>query len=90
MGTRRENRRVLMTAAGRLFTLGTRLPGAWSAKPCARDPPSPRLGVTDATSRACGEPATANHLWKASAPKAANGKRRCANIASPERRTQNS
>jgi hypothetical protein len=41
METRRENRPVPMTVASGLLTLDMRLPGAWPAKPCARDPPSP-------------------------------------------------
>jgi hypothetical protein len=89
MGTRRENRPVLMAAVDRRSTLATRLPGAWSAKPSARDPPSQRLGVASATNKAGGLVGHAKPPDKAT-PKATNGKRRCANIASPERRTRKS
>jgi hypothetical protein len=41
MGTRRRNRPVSTAVAGGPLSLDTGLPGARSARPCARDPPSP-------------------------------------------------
>jgi hypothetical protein len=41
METRRENRPVSITDAGRLLRLDMTLPYTRSARPCARDPPSP-------------------------------------------------
>jgi hypothetical protein len=41
MGTRRRNRPVSTAVANRPRMLDTGLPGAHSARPCARDPPSP-------------------------------------------------
>jgi hypothetical protein len=91
METRLENRPVPMAGASGLLTLDMRLPRTQSAKPRARDPPSPRrpARVTNATSKAWpraphSKPAGGN----LPAPKATNGERRCDNIASPERRTR--
>lgn len=44
METRQENRPVFMTGASSLLTPDMRLPGARSAKPSARDPPTLRCG----------------------------------------------
>ena len=59
METEQENRPVFMTGASVLLTLDMRLPGARSAEPCARAPPTLRRGVTSAASRAFDGRATA-------------------------------
>jgi hypothetical protein len=54
METRRRNRPVSVTVANGLLRPDMRLSVAWSAKPCARDPP--RRASDNAASKACGRP----------------------------------
>jgi len=83
METRRRNHPVPVTVASDPLTLGTGLPGARSAKPRARDPPSPvPRESSSATSRAC-RCTTANPPGKTSPHPRPKRERRCTNIASP-------
>jgi hypothetical protein len=88
METEQENRPVFMTGARAPLTPDMRLPGARSAEPCARDPPTLCRGgyqrFQQGLRRACHGNPPGEDLPTC---KAANGERRCVNIASPERRT---
>ena len=88
MGTRLRNRPVSTAVANRPRTLETGLPGAHSARPCARDPPSsvPRVSY-QSNQQAANVPWHTRH-GKTPGHSRPKGKRRCSNIASPQRRTR--
>lgn len=89
METRQENRPVFMTGTSSLLTPGVRLPGARSAEPCARDPPTLRCGGYQRCQQGLRRARHGNPPGEdLPTCKAANGERRCDNIASPERRTR--
>ena len=91
MGISQGSRLVSTNAASGPLLLGLGLPGARSGMPCARGPPC--VTSPEAVAALPRWPAAARYARNPlgedlPAHMAINGERRCANIASPERRTR--